>query len=159
VELMIALKNSLLLPKKSAVFRLNRISMRNTLVYMFFLIFLALLPDFVIEMFSSISSSQNSGIEVFILQLIVLYPLFCIFLGIVVISLSASIATAIKSLLKRKLAYQQLWKMTVYALTVPLIIYFIISWLNYNHWSIYLLLFVLHYSIMTKMILVYPRRK
>ncbi len=159
MEFFIAFKNSLLLPKKKAVFRLNRISMRNTLVYLFLVLFLALSPNFILSALSNKELLEGNGLDLFLLQLIVLYPMVCIFLGIVVISLLAGGGMLLKGLFKRKLAYQQLWKMSVFALTIPLILFFIISFLELRHWMLYIGLLVLFYLYITFMIMVYPKRK
>jgi hypothetical protein len=157
VELWTALKNSLMLPNKKAMFRLNRISMRNTLVYMFLLLFITLIPGFVMD--ASTQEIVNSdSLDLYILQLVVFYPFLCIFIGISGASLIAGGGLLIKTALKRKLAYQQVWKMTVFASTLPLFGHLILNMLKIHEWTYTLILLALLYILLTLMIMNYPKR-
>ncbi|WP_026571664.1 MULTISPECIES: DUF1189 family protein [Sediminibacillus] len=152
-------KHSIVLPKKQAVFWLNRVSMRDTLVYIFLLIFVLYLPegyDLAIQDNLLLDSDLRS---VFILQSITFYPMYVIFSGLVVISALAAVALLMSRMLSRKLAFQHLWKMTAFALTVPLIIYTLIKLTGWGNSYLVMLLLVGLYFILYNMITVYPKRK
>ncbi|SET99500.1 Protein of unknown function [Salinibacillus kushneri] len=157
MEFFLSLKNSFLLPKKSALFRLNRISMRNTIVYISIILFLLFVPD-VIQMIIQFEHT-NIPRSMYILQLCVIYPFLIIFLAVTGISLLAGISYILKGILRRKLAYQQLWKMTAFALTTPLILHVLFK--HTIHFPLItngLPLLVL-YSIMYRMIITYPKKR
>ncbi|QNK89149.1 DUF1189 family protein [Sporosarcina sp. resist] len=78
-------------------------------------------------------------------------------MGIVGILLLASIGILIRAIIKRKLAYQLLWKMTVYALTYPIMLYTLFDVFGITHWVVNLLLLLIFLLIFLKMILAYPK--
>ena len=121
------IKLSAKLPNKQALFALNRVPMRDTLVYLFCLFFVLFLPYTITNMIevyqNAISKSQ------LVLQVILFYPFFMMFLVIISISFLAVFALILRYLLGRKLAYQQLWKMTAYAILWPFVLYQVILFL------------------------------
>lgn len=159
MNLLSIFKRSLMLPKKEALFSLNRVSMRDAMVYIIILLFILFLPDIVHDFIRSSSSDNSFLLEVFVVRLLVLYPLLILFIMVSSISLLSALIIPIKELLKRKLKYQQLWKMTVFALTIPLIIIFAFRILQINEWYINLLPLIIYFVLMIKMITVYPKRK
>ncbi|WP_238389625.1 DUF1189 family protein [Virgibacillus sp. MSP4-1] len=157
VELFTALKNSFLLPEKKALFRLNRISMRNTIVYISVILFLLFIPD-VLQMILHFEDAEIPR-SMYALQLMVIYPFLIIFLAVSGISLLAGVSFLIKVLLRRRLAYQQLWKMTAFALTIPLLLHVLLKYtVDYSFMINGVPLLVL-YFLMYRMILVYPQRR
>ncbi|MCT2535488.1 DUF1189 domain-containing protein [Aquibacillus koreensis] len=157
MELFTSLKNSLLLPKKEALFRLNRISMRNTIVYVFVLMFLLLLPDSLMGMMESQNRPEGIDPSIFIIQMVVFYPLMILFVAITLVSVLAGFALLLKQLLRRKLKYQQLWKMTAYAMTIPFTIYAILSTIGLDYGIVTILLIGGLYYLLYKMIVIYPK--
>ncbi|SDJ84333.1 DUF1189 family protein [Sediminibacillus albus] len=153
------LKHSAVLPKKQAVFWLNRVSMRDTLIYIFVLIFLLYLPEGYTLAFQDNLLLDSNLRSVFILQSITFYPMYVIFSGLVMITLLAAGALILSTFLKRKLAFQHLWKMTAYALTIPLLIHTAVKLIGWDHWSIVLLLAGGLYVILCRMITIYPKKK
>lgn len=153
-------KNSLMLPKKESLFKLNRVSMRDTMVYIIILLFILFLPD-MIQMIISYTERQTENLpsELYIVQVILLYPLLIVFLMVAGVSLLAAIAIPIKNLLKRKLKYQQLWKMTAFALTIPILIYLVLRLFDVSNWYINILPIIFYLFLMSKMIMVYPKRQ
>ncbi|MGP4071361.1 DUF1189 family protein [Piscibacillus sp. B03] len=149
-------RNSLLLPKKDALFKLNRISMRDTLVYIILLFLLLFLPD-VINFVRNVQDVKGEIPDVVIIQVLFLYPTITIFFTILIITLLSGIAYLLRNILKRKLAYHQLWKMTSYALTWPIILFLFIKVINLNHLFV-LLILMLFFYLMTKMIKIYPKK-
>ncbi|GAA0300025.1 hypothetical protein GGQ92_001542 [Gracilibacillus halotolerans] len=157
MSLLKIIKLSSKLPNKKAVFALNRVAMRDTLVYLFCLFFFLFLPYTFLNMMdvyeNAISKSQ------LVLQSIIFYPFFMMFLVIVSISTLAAIATIFRFILSRKLAYQQLWKMSAYAILWPFILYQITLFLPISNYVGLAVSFGIYVYLMWRMILIYPRRK
>ena len=154
MDVLHALKLSLLIPIKPVVFQLNRVKTKVFLLYILFLHGLISLPNGARLITNSINSEAFSHESLLIL---VLYPLFIIIFGLVGISLLASIGLLIKTITKRKLVYQLLWKMTVYALTYSVILYTFLEVLGIMSWIVNVLLLALFLMIFLKMILSYPK--
>ncbi|WP_226037296.1 DUF1189 family protein [Aquibacillus saliphilus] len=151
-------KQSIALPKKQAVFYLNRVSMRDTLVYIFLLIFIVFLPEGIKTLFAE-NSLQSELQSMYFLQMVLFYPLYIIFTGLMGISILAFFGLLLSTLLKRKLAYSHLWKMVAFALTIPLILTMLVSIIGVGYWLFSVLFLFLFYVILYKMIVVYPKRK
>ena len=145
------------LPRKQAVFALNRVPMRDTLVYLFCLYFFLFLPYTLMNMMdvyeNAISKSQ------LVLQSILFYPFFMMFLVIISISTLAAIASFFRLILSRKLAYQQLWKMSAYAILWPFILYQVFLFLPFSNYVGLVISFLIYGYLMWRMILIYPRKK
>jgi len=148
------LKISLKLPSKRTVFQLNRVKTKDFLVYILFLHLLISFPNGVRLISNSIKSGEFGKESSFILFI---YPLFIILFGIIGISLLASIGMIIRTINKRKLVYQLLWKMAVYALTYPIILYTFFDLLGITHRVINFLLLVIFLVIFFNMGLAYPK--
>jgi len=129
--------------------------MRDTLVYIFLLILISSLPD-IINIFLLRDITDGELQSILYLQAFIVYPLYVIFMGVVAISLIAFAGYLIKNVMKRRLTYHHLWKMTAYAATVPLILNLVEKLLRYNHFWINLLLLLLLFFYLYKMIAVYP---
>ncbi|GEL78829.1 DUF1189 family protein [Tenuibacillus multivorans] len=150
-------KNSLQLPKKQALFRLNRMNMRDTLVYINILFFLLFLP-YAIDFVLNVKEKSGSIPDVVYIQVGFLYPALSLFITILTVSLLAVVAYGMRSALKRRLAYHQLWKMTAFALTIPIMIYFVINVFNIENFFLFILPILLFIYFFYKMITVYPRQ-
>lgn len=151
------IKLSAKLPNKQALFALNRVPMRDTLVYLFCLFFVLFLPYTITNMIevyqNAISKSQ------LVLQVILFYPFFMMFLVIISISFLAVFALILRYLLGRKLAYQQLWKMTAYAILWPFVLYQVILFLPISNYLGVTVCFVIYLIMMWQMIVIYPRNR
>lgn len=148
-----ALKLSLL-PSQRAVFQLNRVKTKDFLIYILLLHLFISFPNGV-RLISNSLNSEEFGKESFLI--LTIYSLFIILFGIVGILLLASIGILIRAIIKRKLAYQLLWKMTVYALTYPIMLYTLFDVFGITHWVVNLLLLLIFLLIFLKMILAYPK--
>ncbi|HLR75059.1 MAG TPA: DUF1189 family protein [Virgibacillus sp.] len=147
-------KIGLQLPKKEAVFQLNRVKTMHFLCYIFLLHVLIALPNGIRLIKASFSRGEFGKESLLILFI---YPLFIVLFGLLGISILASIGLFLRRIAKRKLVYQLLWKMTVYALTYPVLLYVIFDVLHYTSWLTNLILFSVFLVIFTRMILVYPK--
>ncbi|MGI8316318.1 DUF1189 family protein [Halobacillus mangrovi] len=152
-----SLINSLRLPKREAMFRLNRKGMTNTIVYLFILLAVLFLPD----MIRTIRNLDTNLTEVsrgqYLVQVIVFYPMFILFLILIGVSMLAGVALLMRKALGRKLTYQQLWKLTAYAATLPLILTVVLKNIAIPDGVSAILFFLLFSFLMYRMITIYPR--
>ncbi|RPF55448.1 DUF1189 family protein [Aquisalibacillus elongatus] len=149
------LKNSFQLPHKQALFRLNRMNMRDTLVYINLLFFILFLPD-AVNFVLNIIDANGSIPDVVYIQVIFLYPALTIFITTISVTGLSGIAYLMRTWLSRKLAFHQLWKMTAFALTVPIIVYLMFKLINQD--SLILVSLAIWLWFIYKMITVYPKK-
>lgn len=150
-------KNSLLLPKKDAVFQLNRVSMRDAMTYMVCLLVLLFLPDIAKMIMNPEWMTEGITYSTYIIQILVFYPFLILFLVVAGVSMLAFVSFGMAKMAGRKLTYHYLWKMTGYALTVPLMIYTILKLFQINHAGVNLILMLVLYFSICKIILIYPK--
>lgn len=152
-------KYSVLLPNKKALFRLNRIGMKMIVTYVFILMLIAASPPLTTFIFTGRLPAENDiPPTLFILQFFFFYYLLVVFIGFLGISAIAYIGLWLRKWLQRKLAYQQLWKMSAFAATVPLLLYTLAETLAINHWTVVITFLIVWLAIITKMITAFPRR-
>ncbi|WP_181350415.1 DUF1189 family protein [Thalassobacillus sp. CUG 92003] len=151
--------NSLRLPKKEAMFHLNRKGIIHTILYVFLLLVVLFLPD-LIRMLLNLEASADEGTSrgLLIIQVLVFYPGFVIFMILVSVSIFAGCGLLMRTWLNRKLTYQQLWKLTVYAATTPLIIVTVLNMTPLNEWMVALLFISTLLFLLLRMIQIYPKR-
>ncbi|NHM30648.1 DUF1189 family protein [Neobacillus terrae] len=111
------LKYSMLFPKKEAVLRLNKYDMKKAILYFFILMTVILLP---LEINLLLHTNQENQ-SLYITQVLILYPFFMLLYGLVGITFLSFCGLVFSKPLKRKLKLQFLWKMTIFALTKPII--------------------------------------
>jgi len=151
--------NSLMLPKKKAVLAINKTKIGHSVAYLAALLFIVTLPD-LIQLISSYDSEFSEVPQnVFIIQIVVFYPLQIIFLGLIGISFIAAIGVGISRLVKRNIKFALMWKMAIHASTTPLLLYVILKNLIAIHNSLSVLLFIFVIVILYGMITVYPKPK
>ncbi|MBM7570769.1 DUF1189 family protein [Aquibacillus albus] len=150
-------KQSIHLPNKKVVFGLNRVTMRDALTYLFVLLFILLLPDG-IDWLSNGQMIGDSQHSVYVLLVITFYPMYVIFSGLIGSSLLAVGGFIFAKICKRNLAYQHIWKMSLFALTIPLMLNTILSLLGWEYWLIQLFLFGFFYIILVRMVMIYPKK-
>lgn len=157
MNLIYAFKYSVTLPQKKALFKLNRMSMNITTLYIITLIFLLNIPSQLTMMFGTEISDvpRNS----YIIQVIIVYPFVILFSALVGITLIALTGLLLAKLLKRKLTFQQLWKMSAYAVTSPLLLYYVLDYMGVSNVSVNLLFLLILFFILIKMIIIYPVKK
>ncbi|WP_018930355.1 hypothetical protein [Gracilibacillus lacisalsi] len=153
------LRNSAILPNKEAMFWLNRVNMRDTLVYLFLIFFISFLPNVILMIANFEQGQSHISFSQFLLQVIVFYPFFILFIVVTGVSILAIGPWILKIFLQRKLAYQQLWKMTCFALLWPLIIYHLLFFTPLPTSIAFLVGLVLLYIILYQMILIYPKKR
>lgn|SRR5690625_1529920 len=149
-----AFTHSLKLPKKQSVFALNRIGMDITVIYLFFLLAIASLP----ALFEQINSSSMHIFFLFI-YFFIFYYLVLVLIVFTLLSIIAYIGTLITKGLNRKLRFSILWKMSAFTITIPLLLFTIVSFFRPLS-SLFLLLTTIYiFFILIKIILIYPKRK
>ncbi|MTW85749.1 DUF1189 domain-containing protein [Virgibacillus dakarensis] len=154
-----ALRTSIRLPAKKAMFTLNRIGMDITVVYMFILLILVSIPSLIDRL--SVSSGTAADVQLFFLLMyfFIFYYLPLVIFVFVVLSAVAYVGVLISRALYRKIRFAILWKMCAYTTTMPFLIYTVVALIipiNDN----WLWLFLLYtFILMIKIITVYPRRK
>ncbi|MBA2176610.1 DUF1189 family protein [Halobacillus locisalis] len=152
-----SLMNSFRLPKKEAMFRLNRKGITSTIGYLFLLLTILFLPDLIGTIIRLDSSLTEVSRGLYLAQVFVFYPLLIIFLIIVGVSVFAGGALLLRKALGRKLTYQQLWKMTAYASTIPLILTVVLKNISVPDSISALLYFTIFSFLMYRMIMIYPK--
>ena len=151
--------NSLKLPSKKAMFKLNRISMDYVVFYLFFLIAIMLIPRLVVQL--KVSDGLVDRLPI-ILKLVYFFMFNYLPLTIAVfifITILAYIGVFIAKLLNRKLRLQIVWKLIAFTTTIPFLLYMLLS-AFYPISDVYLL-FAMLYSLilLTLMILKFPQRR
>lgn len=152
-------RNSFLLPQKRAVFALNRIRMDITVFYLFILLAIASIPALIRQTFiDPITNVEIHGFFLFI-YFFIIYYLTLVIVVFCSITIVAYIAMWLTKLLKRKLHYAILWKMTAFATTIPVAIFTVLS-IFFTLSNLFIALACIYlFTILIAIILIYPRRK
>ncbi|MGP4070804.1 DUF1189 family protein [Halobacillus sp. B29] len=159
MEFFDSLWNSVRLPKKEAMFRLNRKGITSTIMYLFILMTVLFLPDMIGTIIRLDSNLTEVSRGLYLVQVFVFYPMLIIFLILVGVSALAGAALLMTNQLDRKLTYQQLWKMTAYAATMPLVLSILLKNTPVPNGLSALIFFSLFIYIMFRMIIIYPKKK
>lgn len=151
--------NSLKLPSKTAMFKLNRVGMDVVVFYLFILILIVSIPQLILQL--QLSDGLAGGLPI-ILKLIYFFMFYYLPLVIAVfvfISIMAYVGIGIAKLLRRKLRYQIIWKLIAFTTTIPFLLYMLLA----AYFSIsdqYLFLAIIYSLILLiLMILKYPKRR
>lgn len=151
--------HSIKLPNKKAIFQLNRIGMDITVIYMFILLLLVSVPSLIDRL--TATSGPGTGLNSFFLVIyfFIFYYLPLVLIVFLLLSLSAYIGVGIAKLMKRKLRYPILWKMSAYTTTIPFLLYTVTA-LFFSVSNSFLWLFLVYTLIfLIKIISVYPKRR
>lgn len=152
-------KDSLKLPRKKAMFSLNRTGMDIVVVYLFILLLFVSIPPLI----ERIQEVQVAGIDVQkFFRIIYFFIFFYLPLNVIIFAFISGIAYIGKGfayLFQRKLHYSLLWKMTAYTTTIPFIVYTVLAFF-FSIPDTFLWLGVLYtLLILVRLILIYPRRR
>lgn len=151
---------SLQLPKRQAIFALNRIGMDIVVIYMFILLAIASIPGLIEQILSNQADAQLQVHTFFLLIFFfIFYYLVILLIVFSCLSLIAYLGTMIAKATGRKLQFGLMWKMAAFATTIPLVTFTVLSF--------FLPLTMLFLSIATaftlmiliKIIIIYPKRK
>lgn len=150
--------HSFLLPRKETVFALNRVRMDITVFYLFIILALASIPALIEQTFiDPITNVQIHGFFLFI-YFFIIYYLILVIVVFCSISVIAYIVKWMAHILKRKLHYAILWKMTAFATTIPIVLFTVLSFFITlsNMFIILATIYVL--TILFFIVTIYPRR-
>lgn len=147
---------SLQIPRKQTVFKLNRVRMDIAVVYMFILIGLVSIPSLIEQIKVNSSSSIHVHTVFFLIFFFMFYYLVLVVSIFVFISVYAYIGVKLAQLTKRRLHFSILWKVTAFSTTLPFIIYTFVSLVFPLPNSVLLLFLVYMIIILYKIISIYP---
>ncbi|WP_249872286.1 DUF1189 family protein [Oceanobacillus saliphilus] len=151
--------HSIKLPKKDAMFQLNRIGMDVAVIYMFILLAIVSIP----ELIQRLTASSGFGANLhFIFKLIYFFMFYYLPIAILVIlcvSLVAYIGRGIAFFMQRKLRYSILWKLSAFTTTIPFLLYTVIAFIYHVSDTYLVLAFIYTIGLLIKMISIYPKRK
>lgn len=150
---------SIKLPSKKALFKLNRTGMDIVVIYIAIILLFVSIPSLIEQLTTPNSlSDQMNGLFLIIFFFIFYYlPLVVIVFS--VLSLIAFLGTKLATLMGRKLRFQIIWKMCAFTTTIPFLLYTIIA--LFVPISNTFLWFSLLYTVilLIKMISIFPKRK
>lgn len=149
-------KESLSLPKRKSVLALNRTKQKDFFLYILFLLLLFLIPNG-IQLLQQFINEDSRGAAV--MAVLFLYPFMSIFAGLAGISAIAGIGVIINDIANRHVRYMLLWRMAVFAMTIPITVYTLFSLFGISHWALSLVLLVFFFFIYVKMIIGYPKKR
>ncbi|MDR4888298.1 DUF1189 family protein [Fredinandcohnia sp. QZ13] len=155
---MMTFMDSLRLPNKAAMKRLNKLEMRHTIVFLLLLLFIIALPIEINLLLDDSYKESEIPQNIYIIQVLLFYPFLMLFLGIAGISVLAGLGVGISKLTHRQLKFQLLWKMCAFALTKSVILFAVANILIGTHWIVNTIVFVLLFYTILRMIFHYPQR-
>ncbi|HEY4599821.1 MAG TPA: DUF1189 family protein [Cerasibacillus sp.] len=153
-----ALIHSLKLPKKQSVFQLNRVGMDIVVFYLFILLGIVSLPTLIEFLLVDTGLTARMNVVFRLIYYFIFSYLPLTIIVFLLLSLVAYIGLGLTRLLKRKLHYAILWKMSAFISTIPFLLYTIVS-LFYpldDHWLFVLIPYTLIF--LFKIITIYPKR-
>lgn len=154
-----AFRHSIRLPAKNAVFRLNRIGMDITVVYMFILLLIVSIPSLVHRLSAHGDSDVTMNLFFLLVYFFIFYYLPLVIFVFVMLAFIAYIGVFISQSLYRKIKFAIMWKMCAYTTTIPFLIYTVIALITpiSDKWLWLFLFYTI--TLMIKIITIYPRRK
>ena len=151
--------NSIKLPKKKAMFQLNRVGMDIAVIYMFILLGLVSIPSLIEQLTASSGLAADLNVIFKLIYFFMFYYLPLTILVFIAISFVAYIGRGITHFMQRKLRYSLLWKMVAFTTTIPFILYIIIAFIIPVRDAYLLLTFIFSIGLLLKMISIYPKRR
>src|SRR5699024_9246005 len=150
---------SIKLPKKKSVFKLNRISMDSVVVYMFILLALVSLPSLFYQLSNISVLSVKIGSFFYLFYFFIFHYFVIVVLVFIVLSIISYLFSLFTKFFGRRLHYSILWKMTAFSISFPFLVYTILAFF-YNISDNFLWFSFLYPSILLyKIITIYPIRK
>lgn len=147
--------NSLQLPMKKAMFFLNRTGMDLAIIYLCLLTAIASIPGFI----SRVQNGSDMNIVFHLIYFFIFYylPLFVMIMG--VLAAAAFLALGLAKWQQRKFRFQTLWKLSVYAATIPLLAGTVLACFLPLPPAVYLLFGGWILLLLERMILHYPKKR
>lgn len=154
-----ALGHSIRLPARNSVFRLNRIGMDITVVYMFMLLLIVSVPSLITRLSSQGDAHMTINLFFLLIYFFIFYYLPLVIFVFVMLAAIAYFGVFISQALYRKIKFAILWKMCAYTTTIPFFIYTIVALITPINDKWLWLFLVYTIAFMIKIITIYPRRK
>lgn len=150
---------SIQLPKKKALFKLNRTGMDIVVIYMFILLLFVSFPDLLHQIMNKDNLSLEIDTFFLIIYFFIFYYLPFVVIIFLLISLIAYIGVGLSKWMQRKLHFSILWKMVAFTTTIPFVLYACLAIL-FPIRQTYLWFSLLYtFILLIKMISIYPKRK
>ncbi|WP_068675990.1 DUF1189 family protein [Oceanobacillus sp. Castelsardo] len=151
--------NSIKLPNKKAMFQLNRVGLDIAIFYILFILLITSIPSFIHNLTDLDSFGSDMNIVFTLIYFFIFYylPLTIIVFG--VIFLTSYVGKIVSKIVNRKLHYSLLWKITAFTITIPFLLYTIISIFFTVNDSYLLIAFIYSIVLLCRMILHYPRKR
>lgn len=150
---------SIKLPNKKAVFKLNRIGMDITVIYMFILLLLVSIPSLIEQLTTASGQVADLNFLFLLIYFFMFYYLPMTLIVFLALCIIAYIATIFAKRMQRKLRFSILWKMSAYTTTIPFILYTVIA-LIFPVRDMFLLVSLIYtLTLLVMIIFVYPKRK
>lgn len=153
-----ACNHSLKLPKKKDTFALNRIGMDITVIYLFIILAIASIPALIDQI-----TMADYGVQIQLFFKLIYFFIFYYLVLVVLVfsglSVFAYIMTITARLLDRKLTYAIMWKMSAFAITIPVFVFTILSFFYPLTFLFVFLALAYMTFVMIKIILIYPKRR
>ncbi|MGM8212848.1 hypothetical protein ACLIBH_08640 [Virgibacillus sp. W0430] len=118
---------SVQLPRKNAVFKLNRIGMDIVVIYMFMLLFIVSIPSFFDQLANPNGFSDSMSVFFFLIYFFIFYYLPLTVIVFALLSIIAFIGTKLATFFNRKLHFSVIWKAVALSTTNPFLIYAVLS--------------------------------
>ncbi len=154
-----AARESLKLPSKQALFKLNRLGMDIVVIYMFILIFVFSIPSLIEQLLAPSGLGSYLNIIFLIIYFFFFYYLPMTVFVFALISMIAYIGKGLAKMMNRKLHYSLLWKMCAFSTTAPLLIFTIVSVIFPLNMFMLGIILIYISLLLIKMITIYPKRK
>lgn len=144
---------SLQLPKKQAVFALNRIGMDIIVIYLFIILFISSVPTYITQL----QANERLSVFFFSIFFFIFHYLPVVIIVFLALSIIAWILLLITKLAERRLHFSILWKMAGSATTIPFLLFTILSFF-YNVNLLFLIVSILFvFAVVIRIIFIYPK--
>src|SRR5699024_10971025 len=119
--------HSIQLPRKDAMFKLNRTGMDIAVIYMFMLLVFVSIPSLIDRLTATSGPGTDLNLFFLIIYFFIFYYLPMTVIVFLLLSLVAYISTGSAKLMRRKLRFSLLPKMSAYLSTVPCLLYTVVA--------------------------------
>lgn len=151
--------HSIQLPRKKAMFWLNRTGMDITVIYLFLLLLIFSVPSLAEQFTNTSGPGADLNLLFLVIYFFIFYYLPMAVIVFLLLALIAYIGTLFAKMTQRKLRFSLLWKMCVYLSTLPFLLYtigvFLLPISDKFLWLV--LLYTLIFLV--RIITVYPKRR
>ncbi|WP_419893205.1 DUF1189 family protein [Oceanobacillus kimchii] len=153
------LKHSIKLPQKKALFQLNRIGMDMIIIYLIIMLAIVSIPEWINRLNQSNGIGADMNIIFQFIYFFMFYYLIMTVFVFIAISIIAYVGKGISHLMKRKLTYGLLWKMSACTVTIPFLLFTFISFIWQVNDSFLFFTFLFSLGLLFIMIQHYPKRR